>query len=563
MFILEKIINKKKYYYLRENTRVLGKVKSKDIAYLGKNKVQALVKMKEIERNKNLQVQTRTMETKELKKSITIEELATFCKRKGFVFRSSEIYGGLSGFWDYGPLGVELFNNLKQDFWRFFVHEKENMMGIDTSIISHPKTWLASGHISNFNDISVRCKKCKKYNKVDKVELETAICSFCSGELDKLTAKDLNLMLKTNIGPVEDESILSYLRPETAQGMFLDFKQIVDSGRAKLPFGIVQIGKCFRNEIAPRDFLFRSREFTIGEFEFFIHPEQDTLELDKEHLNLKLKLLDKETQEQEKTNLKETTIQEMLKEKRLGNWHAYWLAEQLLWFKKLGLLENIKVREHMKSELSHYSSATFDMDYEYPFGSREIAGNANRGQFDLTQHQKTSNEKLEIFDEASKQKIIPRVIEPTFGIDRVFLALLCKAYAYDKKRQNIVLKLPAYLAPIKAAVLPIVKNDSSIVKISQEIVKDLRKYFNVSYDESASLGRRYSRNDEIGTPYCITCDNDTPKDKAVTIRSRDTTKQIRVKIANLKEIIRKMISGELEFEKAGKLVETRVLDGKI
>ena len=451
------------------------------------------------------------------------------------------------------------FNNLKQDFWKFFVHEKENMTGIDSSIISHPKTWLASGHIASFSDVSVKCKKCKKYNKVDKSELDNARCSFCSGELDKSTAKDLNLMLKTSIGPVEEESLISYLRPETAQGMFLDFKQIFDSGRVKLPFGIVQMGKCFRNEIAPRDFLFRDREFTIGEFEFFIHPEDDNCSLlDENHLNLKFRILEAESQVQGKTDLKETSIGKMLKEKRLGNWHAYWLSEQLLWFKKLGLLENIKVREHMKSELSHYSSATFDMDYEYPFGSKEIAGNANRGQYDLSQHQKTSCQNLEIFDESSKSGIIPRVIEPTFGIDRVFLALICKAYTYDEKRQNIVLKLPNYLAPIKAAVLPIVKNDTSIVKIAREIFLNLKKEFNVSYDDSASLGRRYSRNDEIATPFCITVDNDSLKDKSVTIRSRDTTKQIRVKIQDLKEIIKKLISSELEFEKAGKLVETRV-----
>jgi glycyl-tRNA synthetase len=247
----------------------------------------------------------------------------------------------------------------------------------------------------------------------------------------------------------------------------------------------------------------------------------------------------------------------MLKEKRLEEWHAYWLAEQILWFNKLGL-DKIKIREHMKNELSHYSSATFDLDYEYPFGSQEIAGNANRGQYDLQQHIKESGEKLDVFDEKTKSRVIPKVIEPTFGIERIFLALLCQNYSYDEKRQNIVLKLPAFLAPVKAAIFPIVKVDEKMVKISREVYNDLKKEFNVSYDESGSVGRRYSRNDEQGTPYCITIDSDSEKGKDVTVRDRDSTKQIRVKISELKDILRKLINSEIEFEKAGKMVETRV-----
>jgi glycyl-tRNA synthetase len=490
---------------------------------------------------------------------LTIDELAAFCKRKGFVFKSSEIYGGMSGFWDFGPLGVELFGNIKREFWKNFVQEKENMVGIEASIISHPRVWKASGHISNFNDVSVRCKKCKKYNKVDREELESAKCGFCGGELDKTTAKDLNLMFKTQIGPVEEESMLSYLRPETAQGMFSDFRLVQETSRKQLPFGIVQIGKCFRNEIAPRDFLFRSREFHIGEFEFFIHPDEKKCELlDSEHLNVKIKFLDAETQVAGKSDLRETSIGKILKEGRLEEWHAYWLAEQILWFKKLGLADKIKIREHMKTELSHYSSATFDMDYEYPFGSKEVAGNANRGSFDLTQHMKESGQKLDIFDEKTKSRVIPRVIEPTFGVERIFLALLCQGYVFDEKRQNIVLKLPAFLAPVKAAIFPIVKTDDKLVKISREVYSELRKEWNVVYDESGSVGRRYSRNDESGTPYCITFDEDSMKNKDCTIRDRDSTKQIRVKVENLRETLRKLINSEIEFEKAGKLVETRV-----
>jgi glycyl-tRNA synthetase len=492
----------------------------------------------------------------EIKKEekLTIDELASFCKRKGFVFKSSEIYGGMAGFWDFGPLGAELYTNIRREWWKFFVQEKENMVGIDASVISHPRTWKASGHLKSFSDVAVRCKKCKKSTKIDKSEQGKAKCE-CGGEYEILG--EFSLMFKTKVGALDAQD--AYLRGETAQGMFMDFRLVQETSRKQLPFGIAQIGKCFRNEIAPRDFLFRSREFTIAELEFFIHPEETKCELlDSEHLSLKLRLLDADTQEKGKTELKETSIKKMLEEKRLEEWHAYWLAEQLLWFGRLGLLGGIKVREHMKTELSHYSSATFDIDYEYPFGSMEVAGNANRGQFDLTQHIKESGEKLDIFDEKTKKRVIPRVIEPTFGIERVFLALLCKAYSYDKSRENIVLKIPAFLAPIKAAVFPIVKVDEKLVKMSREVFKELAKEWNVIYDDSGSVGRRYSRNDEAGTPFCITLDEESLKNKDVTIRDRDTTKQIRVKISELKEALGKLINSEIGFEKAGKVVETRV-----
>jgi glycyl-tRNA synthetase len=493
------------------------------------------------------------------KKEITIDEICTFCKRKGFVYPSSEIYGGLSGFWDFGPLGVELFNNIKREFWNFFVQQKDNMFGIEASIISNPKVWKASGHVANFLDVAVSCKKCKKVSKIDKAELAYAKCPYCSGEFDKANAKNLNMMLATKVGPLEGDSMTAYLRPETAQGMFTDFKLVTETSRAKLPFGIAQIGRCFRNEIAPRDFLFRSREFNIGEFEFFIHPEEFKCNiLKKEHLNLKIKLLNAETQEKGKLDLKDVTIEKMLKEKRLDEWHAYWLAEQILFFKELGIdTGKIKIREHMKSELSHYSSATFDLDYEYPFGSLEVAGNANRGQYDLTQHAKESSQKLDYFDEESKIRVIPRVIEPTFGMERIFLAVIVEGYVYDEKRQNIVLKIHPKLAPIKAAVFPIVKKPE-YEKLSESIVKDLKKEFNAVFDKSGSIGKRYARNDEAGTPFCITVDEDSPKKKDITIRDRDTTKQIRVKIADLKEILKKLINKEIAFEKAGKIVETRV-----
>lgn len=584
-FIVKKNIHGNDYFYLNENRRVDGKVKTKTLAYLGKDKKEAEKKMKEIMNEISEKTEGKIDSEKELNKSarhdseengnkkeltsftrfpvgkevisdelpakISIEELASFCKRKGFVYSSSEIYGGLSGFWDFGPLGVELMNNIKTDFWKFFVHDKENMVGIDASIISHPKTWEASGHIQSFSDVAVVCKKCKRATKIDKSEVGKVKCT-CGGEYE--VQGTFSLMFKTTVGALNP--LESYLRGETAQGMFLNFKQVYDTSRVKLPFGIVQIGKCFRNEIAPRDFLFRDREFTIGEFEFFIHPDEDDCGLlDSKHLDLKLRLLDAETQEAKKEDLKETTIGKMIKEKRLGNWHGYWLADQLLWFKKLGIIDGIKIREHMKSELSHYSSATFDLDYEYPFGSQEVGGNANRGQFDLKQHEKFSGEKMEIFDEKTKSKVIPRVIEPTFGIDRIFLAILVKAYYYDGKRQNIVLKLPPKLAPIKAAVFPIVKQPE-YEKLSEKVYLELRKEFNVIHDISGSIGRRYARNDEIGTPFCITIDEDSLKNKDVTIRLRDTTEQIRVKIDALKEVLRRGIEGD-DISALGKSVETR------
>lgn len=556
-FIVKKNIHGKEYYYLNENKRVNGKVKTKTLAYLGKTRKDAEKKAREIIDSKIKNANDKSEKFESTK--ISIEDLAVFCKRKGFVFPSGEIYGGFSGFWDLGPLGIELFNNIKQSWWKFFVQGRKNMVGIDASVISHPKTWKASGHVENFSDVSVKCKKCKKFNKIDKQELSYAKCGFCHGDLDKESAKDLNLMFTVQIGPIKEDSIISYLRPETAQGMFLNFKNVVNTSRIRLPFGIAQIGKCFRNEIAPRDFLFRSREFTIAEFEFFINPEEEKCEiLDEKHLGLKIRILDAETQFMKKKDLKEITIGKMLEEKKLGEWHAYWLAEQILWLKNLGLdMNRIKIREHMKDELSHYSSATFDVDYEYSFGSKEIAGNSNRGVYDLNQHIKESGEKLEIFDEKTQKSVVPKVIEPTFGMERIFLAVLSQAYFYDEKRQNIVLKINPKLSPIKASIFPIVKKPE-FEKIAKDVFDLLKEEWNVSHDKSGSIGRRYARNDEIGTPFCITIDEDSSKNKDVTIRERDTTKQIRVKISQLKDVLKKLISQEIRFEKAGKIFKGKI-----
>jgi glycyl-tRNA synthetase len=475
-----------------------------------------------------------------------IEDFARFCKEKGFVYPSSEIYGGIAGFWDFGPLGIELFNNLKAEWWNFFVHQKENVVGMEGSIISHPRTWKASGHLDTFSDVAVVCKKCKLSTKIDKSELGKVNCENCGGEYED--KGEFNLMFKTSVGALKQD--VAYLRGETAQGMFLDFKNINDSTRVKLPFGVAQIGRCFRNEIAPRDFIFRCREFHIAELEFFLKPDTEKCELlNKKSLDLKLRLLDAKEQDKGGEKLKETTIGMMLKDKKLEEWHAYWLAEQVLWFKSIGVdLGKIKVREHVKDELSHYSSGTFDLDYEFPFGSKEVTGNAYRGQYDLTQHEKESGKSMEIFDEASGKKILPRVIEPTFGMERVFLAAIVDAYNYDKKRDNVVLKLSPKIAPIKSAVFPIVKKDKKVVKIAREIFEGLKEDLNVVYDESGSVGRRYARQDEIGTPYCVTVDGDSLEDGMVTIRERDTTKQVRVDKEEIGEIINKLIKGKKKFK---------------
>jgi len=576
MYIVKKIINNNAYYYLNKSIRKGKKVISKNIAYLGKDKELAEKKAQEI---KNKMKQNKISEnSEELTKNISnnfekqdkenkggeinLEELTSFCKKKGFIFKSSDLYGGLSGFWDFGPLGIELFNNLKEDWWNFFIKNREDIVGIETSIISHPKTWEASGHITNFNDIFAKCKSCGKTKKIDEKESKKIKCE-CGGECE-IQGK-FNLMFKTEIGVINPS--IAYLRGETAQGMFTDFKIIQQTSRKQLPFGIAQIGKCFRNEIAPRNFLFRSREFHIAELEFFINIKENKCDLLKGiHKKIKIKLLDKESQKQNKNTkennnnnnnfqLKIISIEELLKQKKLGEWQAYWLAEQILWLRKIGLNE-IKIREHTSQELSHYSTATFDIDYDFVFGSKEIAGNANRGQYDLTQHQKFSKQSMEIYDEKFKNKEIPRVIEPTFGMERIFLAILTKAYNYDKERGHIILKIPPKLAPIKAAIFPIVKQEKYI-KLARKIVEDLKKDFNVTYDKSGSVGRRYARNDEIGTPYCITIDKKSLEENTVTIRWRDTTEQIRVKINILNQILKESIKEEKSILDFGEKEDTR------
>ena len=422
--------------------------------------------------------------------TLTIEEMATFCKKKGFVFQSAEIYGGLSGFFDYGPLGVELKNKIKQSWHKFIVQDRFNVVSQDGSIITNPKVWKASGHLDSFADLVLTTKKSKKKLRADhflEAELDISAEGLSAKEINEIIkknnlnykgeefeeVKDFNLMFSTEVG-VEDGNT-SYLRPETCQSIFPNFKLIMETSRQKLPFGISQIGKSFRNEISPREFLFRVREFEQMELEFFIHPKQKKCpSLTKKHKDLKFQFLSSENQEK-KSKITTITISELLKKKKLSEWHAYWLAEMYLWYTELLKFnpKNIRIREHTNKELSHYSSATFDIDYKFPFGFKEILGIADRGQYDLTKHQQHSKSKLEVHDEASGEKVIPTVIEPSQGVDRLFLAMLYEAFNDDKKRGNIVLKLPPSFAPTTCGVFPLVKNKEEILKKSNLLVKDI------------------------------------------------------------------------------------------
>jgi len=470
-------------------------------------------------------------------KKLTIDEMAAFCKRKGFVTKSGEIYGGFAGFWDYLFLGSELKKNIKDSWWKFNVYEREDIVGIDGSIITHPKVWKASGHVDGFSDIFVVCKKCKKPGKLDKEELGNVKCDNCGGDYDKKTAKDFELMFKTNVG----ENSLAYLRPETAQLIFINFKSVFEGARMKLPCGIAQIGKVFRNEIAPRNFLFRSREFEQMEIEYFTKPNQ---KCPYKIPNVKVLILSLGDKKGKKISLIEANKKKIIKK----DWHAYWLGQSLLWFENFGCnLDNFRIRQHTKEELSHYSTDCWDLEYNFPFGWKELQGIADRGDFDLGQHEKFSNLKLGVLDEVSKKRFLPHVVcEPSFGVERSLLVFLYEAYSVNKKG-NVILKLDPRLAPVKISIFPLIKK-KEFEKVSLDIFNDLKKRWNVSYDESGSVGRRYARNDEIGTPFCVTIDDQTLKDKTVTVRERDSRAQKRVKITDLVFILDGLILGEKTFK---------------
>ena len=494
---------------------------------------------------------------------LSTDDMAVFCKKKGFIYLNSEIYGGMAGFFDFGPLGVELNNNIKNAFWKEFVQKRDNVVGLDGSIISHPKVWEASGHVENFEDVILRCKKCKEQFRADHliedvlkisadgmseekinqlIKKHNIKCPKCKGELEEVA--EFNLMFKTNVGPEKGDT--AYLRPETAQLIFTNFKIIAETARVKLPFGIAQIGKVFRNEISPRNFLFRCREFEQFEIEFFVNPESMKCPLLKEVQNLAINIV---TSDMQAKNQKEKSmkIKDMVKKKMLNEWQAYWLASFYKFFINYGIKkENLRIREHLKEELAHYATACFDIEYNFPFGWKEIHGNADRSDFDLQQHIKFSKKDLSIFDEKTKKKIVPCVAsEPSQGIGRAFLAFMFDAYNDDKKRGNVVLKLDTKLAPLSLAVFPLV---NKLDKEARKVYDLLKNRLNCAYDTSGSIGRRYARSDEVGTPYCLTYDFDSKKKNDVTIRDRDTTKQKRVKIKDLADKLNKLLNKEIKFK---------------
>ena len=423
-----------------------------------------------------------------------LSKISSLCKRRGFVYQSSEIYGGLGSVWDYGPLGVELKNNVKNLWWKSVVYQRDDVEGLDAGILMHPEVWKTSGHVTNFKDLLVDCKSCKKRFRHDL--LKTKSCPECAGELTE--PRPFNLMFKTFVGSLESESSEAFLRPETAQGIFVNFKNVLVSSRKKLPFGIAQIGKAFRNEITTGNFTFRSREFEQMELEYFTYPEES------------------------------------------DKCFKYWVNERFSWYKKYGIKEkNIKLREHAKNELAHYAKACYDIEFLFPMGWSELEGIAHRADFDLKQHSKVSGKNLTYFDEKKGEEITPHVIEPSGGVDRAVLAFLIDAYREEKVRgdKRVVLNLHKYLAPIKAAVLPLLKNRPEIVKLAKDIYKDLRGDYKVQYDDTASIGRLYRRQDEIGTLYCITVDVDSLEDKKVTVRDRETMKQERIGVDMLKSYV--------------------------
>ncbi len=438
--------------------------------------------------------------TEQIPARVAMEKIVSLCQRRGFIFPSSEIYGGLSSCWDYGPLGVELKRNVKEAWWRAMVRERDDMAGLDASILMHPKVWAASGHLEGFADPLVECKNCHLRWRSD--ELKGDRCPSCGGELTQ--PRMFNLMFKTFMGPVEEEANVVYLRPETAQGMFVNFQNVLSTTRKKLPFGIAQTGKSFRNEITTGNFIFRSREFEQMEVEFFVKPGTDE------------------------------------------EWFSYWVKERLNWYAKLGIKkENLRLREHTGKELAHYARACCDVEYLFPMGWAELEGIANRGDFDLTQHAKFSGKSLAYFDEETKESIVPYVIEPSAGVDRSVLAVLCDAYDEepDKEEIRVLLHLHPTLAPVKAAILPLSRREP-LVKLAKEIHADLRQCWVVGYDDAQSIGRRYRRQDEIGTPLSVTIDFQSLEDNQVTIRDRDSMNQIRVPIAELQKTLTAKLGGE-------------------
>jgi glycyl-tRNA synthetase len=425
------------------------------------------------------------------------DQVVNLCKRRGIVFPSAEIYGGFRSTYDYGPVGVLMLRNVKDAWWRSMVQLRSDVVGLDAAILSPPAVWEASGHLKNFTDPLVDCRQCKERFRLDKLD-DPRTCPSC-GATDTFTeARQFNLMFKTFAGPVEGSGAEVYLRPETAQGMFTQFKNVLDTSRKKPPFGIAQVGKSFRNEITPGNFVFRTREFEQMEMEFFVPPTE------------------------------------------AQQWYEYWCAERLAWYADHGIpADQLRLRPHDPDELSHYSSGTSDVEFLFPWGWDELEGIANRGDFDLTQHAEASGEKLEYFDQASGERYVPHVIEPAAGATRTLMAFLMAAYDTDEinGEARTVLRLHHRLAPYKVAVLPLSKKET-LTPLAREVLGALQPWFMCDYDETQAIGRRYRRQDEIGTPYCVTVDFDSLEDRAVTIRDRDSLEQVRIPIDGLVDELR-------------------------
>ena len=423
-----------------------------------------------------------------------MDKLVSLAKRRGFIFQSSEIYGGLGSVWDYGPLGVELKRNVKDRWWRAMVQQRDDIEGLDAAILMHPKVWEASGHIAGFTDPLVDCRQCKNRFRADDERLKgtpgtpDAQCPVC-GSKGTLTAPRLfNLMFKTFMGPVEDAAAVVYLRPETAQGIYVNYLNVLQASRQKIPFGIAQIGKAFRNEITPGNFVFRTREFEQMEMQFFVKPGTE------------------------------------------DEWFEFWRAARMQWHQELGVRkEKLRFHAHTKDELAHYAKAAYDIEYEFPFGWHEFEGVHNRTDFDLSRHQQSSGKKLEYVETATNERFIPYVVETSVGADRTALVVLCDAYHEEEVagEKRVVLRLHPALAPVKAAVFPLV-NKEGMPEFARRLYHDLRARFNAFYDDSGSIGRRYRRQDEAGTPFGVTVDGQTLQDGTVTVRDRDTLVQVRV-----------------------------------
>jgi glycyl-tRNA synthetase len=430
-----------------------------------------------------------------------MERVVNLCKRRGFVFPSAEIYGGFRSTYDYGPVGVLMLRNVKDAWWRSMVQLRDDVVGLDAAILSPPAVWEASGHLQNFTDPLVDCKSCHERFRQDQLD-DPATCPNCGARESFTEARQFNLMFKTHAGPVEEDAAVAYLRPETAQGMFVNFANVLQTSRKKPPFGIAQIGKSFRNEITPRNFVFRTREFEQMEMEYFVPPDE------------------------------------------AGRWYEYWCNERLQWYTDLGIpTERLRLRAHDPDELSHYSSGTADVEFLFPWGWGELEGVANRGDYDLTQHAQHSGERLDYFDPTTNERYVPHVIEPAAGATRTMMAFLLAAYDEELVRgdERTVLRLHHRVAPYKVAVLPLSKKDT-LTPVARDVLTRLQPHFMCDYDETQAIGRRYRRQDELGTPFCVTVDFDSLDDKAVTVRERDSMAQERLPIDALVEYLRERLA---------------------